>query len=381
MLLPRLLTPIINTSCHKDHRVTILYGPRQVGKTTLLNTLEPDLPKPLLKLSGDDHTHQDALSNNSLEALKLLIGNARCLIVDEAQRVPNIGLSLKLLHDNTDIHIIATGSSTFDLANHLQEPLTGRARQFLLYPFSWQEIQLIRQPATPTEFLLKEKLRFGMYPGTTMLGGERDKQEYLIELINSYLYKDLLAFETIRKPRKVIDLLTLLSLQIGSEVSVVELAEKLSLNKLTVESYLDILEKMFIIFNLRGFSRNLRKEVYKTSKYYFVDVGLRNALIRNFNPLKLRDDVGALFENYCVLERIKWNINASRFANHYFWRTYDKKEIDLIEEAEGGLHGFEFKWSGNLRPASKAEFESVYNGSKIFSISRGNFEELVHDFQ
>lgn len=377
MILPRLLAPIISEGIQKDHRVTILYGPRQVGKTTLLNTLEPDLPRPLLKLSGDDHTHQDALSNNSLVALKLLIGNAQCLIIDEAQRVPNIGLSLKLLYDNTDIHIIATGSSTFDLANHLQEPLTGRSRQFLLYPFSWQEIQLIRQPATPTNLLLEEKLRFGMYPGTTMSKGEKEKQEYLIELINSYLYKDLLVFETIRKPRKVIDLLTLLSLQIGSEVSVVELAEKLSLNKLTVESYLDILEKMFIIINLRGFSRNMRKEVYKTSKYYFLDVGLRNALIRNFNPLKLRNDAGELFENYCVIERIKRNINMSRFANYYFWRTYDKKEIDLIEEAEGELKGFEFKWSGSIRPANKTEFESVYKGAKINCIKRNNFEDLM----
>jgi predicted AAA+ superfamily ATPase len=377
MMLPRLIMPFISASLQKDRRVIIIYGPRQVGKTTLLTELEKTLPEPLLKFSGDDQTHQDALGVHALEPLKKLVGETRCLIIDEAQRIPNIGLSLKLLFDHTDIQIIATGSSTFDLANRLQEPLTGRTRQFLLYPFSYEEIQTLRQPGSPVENLLEEKLRFGMYPKTTLLTGEKDKEEYLLELLNGYLYKDLLVFETLRKPKKVIDLLTLLSLQIGSEVSVVELAEKLSINKLTVESYLDILEKMFVIVNLRGLSRNLRKEVYKTSKYYFVDLGLRNALIRNFNRLSIRNDTGELFENFCFIERLKYRLNQNLPANRYFWRTYDKKEIDLIEEADGKLHGYEFKWTGNVKPINRKEFEAAYPGSVVSSINKDNFENLM----
>jgi predicted AAA+ superfamily ATPase len=375
--LPRTIQVQIMEALNKDRRVIIIYGPRQSGKTTLLSEMIKDFKEKPLTFSGDDLYVQQAFSVHALDPLKQLVGGAKLIVIDEAQRIPNIGLSLKLLYDHTQVKVIATGSSTFDLANKLQEPLTGRTRQFQLFPFSYEEIQILRQPSMPARELLEEKLRFGMYPKSILLEGEQEKQDYLFELLNGYLYKDLLIFESVRKPKKVIDLLTLLALQIGSEVSVLELAEKLSISKITVENYLDILEKMFVIFNLRGFSRNLRKEVYKTSKYYFVDLGLRNALIRNFNRMSLRSDVGELFENFCIIERIKFRINHNLPFNRYFWRTYDRKEVDLVEESEGIISGYEFKWRWGGKAGNRKEFESTYPGSKVSTIQSEDFEEFI----
>lgn len=359
----------------KDRPVIILYGPRQSGKTTLINRFIPEIKDRSTYLTGDDLRTQDLLGKQDLSLLRKSLGNKNILIIDEAQRIENIGLTLKLLHDNLPITIIATGSSSFDLANKINEPLTGRTKTFFLYPLSIEEIPLLL-PDTSITPRLEEFLRFGMYPKTITLENEEDKQNYLYELISNYLYKDLLSFENVRKPKKIIDLLSLLALQIGSEVSTSELANRLSLSKIIVEKYLDILEKMFVIINLRGFSRNLRKEIYKTSKYFFLDLGIRNALIRNFNPLNIRSDSGALFENFCIIERQKILGNHQKSANFYFWRTYDQKEIDLIEEKGGLLKAYEFKWGNKKENKAFQEFSKTYPNSSINLITPQNIESL-----
>lgn len=306
---------------------------------------------------------QDIFATPNLDKLKRGVGDASLLIIDEAQYITNIGVSLKLLHDAYKTRIIASGSSSFDLANKVNEPLTGRSVTFILYPLSILEIP-IKSPDISIDARLEEFLLYGMYPEVISTTGEDDKKNYLYDLVSNYLYRDILNFETVRKPKKVTDLLSLLALQIGQEVSIAELAQNLSLSKIIVEKYLDILEKMFVIVNLRGFSRNLRKEISKTSKYYFVDLGLRNGLIRNFNPLNLRSDKGVMFENFCFIERLKMLANKRQYANFYFWRTYDQKEIDLIEEKEGELRAFEFKWSDKKKTTSGSrEFQKVYEKS------------------
>ena len=286
-----------------DRKVIILYGPRQAGKTTLIEMLlHQDLS--YKKYNGDDIFTQNIFSNNNLESLKREIGEKDLLIIDEAQRINNIGLSLKLIIDNLPIKVIVSGSVSFDLADKVCEPLTGRTKTFWLYPLSLREVK-DKFPQMEKDKIIEEMLLYGMYPKIWNIEGKKEKEDYLFKYINSYLYRDILTISKIKKPKKIIDLLILLALQIGSEVSVSELAQNTNLTQSTVENYLDVLEKMFVIFNIRGFSRNLRKEISKTSKYYFFDMGVRNALIRNFNPLSLRGDAGAMFENWVISEKIK----------------------------------------------------------------------------
>lgn len=378
MLIERtIFTRIKKTLEGSEPKIVIIYGPRQVGKTTLLSHLQAQLKTPYAFFLGDDLRTQELLGQQKLDILQKAVGTNRIIIIDEAQRITNIGLTLKLIFDNLHLPIIATGSSSFDLANKINEPLTGRTSTFFLYPLSIEEVR----PSLPEINLkrkLEEILRFGMYPKVITSTGEQEKINYLYELINNFLYKDILMFEGVRKPKKVIDLLSLLALQIGNEVAISELSSRLSLAKSIVEKYLDILEKMFVIVNLRGFSRNLRKEISKTSKYYFWDLGLRNALIRNFNPLHLRNDAGFLFENFSIVERQKILSNNSVWTNHYFWRTYDGKEIDLIEEKGGKLTGFEFKWSEKRKISKSAasEFTRTYPQSNIMIINPDNFEKI-----
>ena len=376
MLIERSLFYHIQKEIQSEPKILLLYGPRQAGKTTLIQQLLAKTDLPCVQLNGDDLRTQEFLGRADLDRLTTVIGANRLLVIDEAQRIENIGLTLKLIFDHHPIHIIASGSASFDLANRVNEPLTGRATTFTLYPFSYNEIP-IQPPTVSNSERMEEFLRFGMYPKVITLPQD-EKEQYLYDLINNYLYRDILAFEQVRKPKKVIDLLSLLALQIGSEVSTAELASHLSMSKPIVEKYLDILEKMFVIVNLRGFSRNLRKEVSKTSKYYFVDLGFRNALIRNFNPLHIRSDVGALFENFGVIERIKKFSHQRSYANFYFWRTYDQKEIDLIEERQGNLHAFEFKWKegkGNLKAAN--EFTATYTNSRFQIITPSGFDSYL----
>lgn len=377
MLIERKILNYINKALEGERRVIILYGPRQAGKTTLLTMLLSGIKRRVLNLNGDDLRTQGILGQPNLDALKKVVGDNELIVIDEAQRIDNIGLTLKLMFDSLPIFIIASGSSSLDLANKINEPLTGRASTFYLYPFSVSEIPIIA-PDISLAPKLEEFLRFGMYPKVITTVSEEDKQNYLYEFINGYLYKDILSFETVRKPKKVIDLLSLLALQIGSEVSVAELSQHLALSKPIVEKYLDLLEKMFIIVNLRGFSRNLRKEIYKMSKYYFWDIGLRNALIRNFNPLSIRQDTGALFENFCIIERFKVFANSRRFANFYFWRTYDQQEIDLIEERKGKLSGYEFKWSAKKPKHPPKDWIDTYAGASFSVVTPENFLDFIN---
>ncbi len=377
MLIERNILGNIQNELNSEPKIIILYGPRQTGKTTLIQQLLTKVTLPCLQLNGDDLRTQELLGRADLDRLKTVVGANRLLVIDEAQRVENIGLTLKLIFDTHHIHILASGSSSFDLANKINEPLTGRSTTFTLYPFSYSELPIV-PPTVSNSERMEEFLRFGMYPRVITSQTQEEKENYLYDLINNYLYRDILTFEQVRKPKKVIDLLSLLALQIGSEVSTAELASRLSISKPIVEKYLDLLEKMFVIVNLRGFSRNLRKEISKTSKYYFVDLGFRNALIRNFNPLAIRPDVGALFENFAVIERMKTFFNRRRHANFYFWRTYDQREIDLIEERQGTLTAFEFKWKdGKFKGKSAVEFTSAYANSRFQLVTPSLFDEFL----
>jgi len=374
MLIKRNIFSYIHKEVGAEPKIIIIYGPRQSGKTTLINQILEQIKIPYVYLNGDDLRTREIFGVTDLGKLKKIVGDNKLLVIDEAQRITNIGLTLKLIFDHYKIHIIASGSSSFDLANKINEPLTGRTATFTLYPISYEEIPIIAPTISNSE-RLEEFLRFGMYPKVLNLSSQTEKENYLYEFINNYLYYDIVSFENIRKPKKIIDLLSLLALQIGSEVSIMELARHLSLSKLIVEKYLDILEKMFVIINIRGFSRNLRKEISKTSKYYFVDLGLRNALIRNFNPLDLRSDGGSLFENFAIVERMKKSFNKRVYANFYFWRTYDQKEIDLIEEKDGVIKAFEFKQKiKDIFWKASKEFLKNYKNSKFYLINPSNFD-------
>lgn len=366
---------IIKDLGSSENKVIIVYGPRQAGKTTLINQIKAEVKIKTLEFTGDDLQAQKIFSRYELEYQKTIITGYDLLIIDEAQKIENIGQTLKLIIDNFNIKIIVSGSASFDLANKINEPLTGRTRTYWLYPFAMNEIADIHNTTNP-ELVLENFMRFGMMPKVHQLVNETEKTNYLYEYINTYLSKDILSFADIRKPNKILDLLSLLALQISKEVSIPELAQNLALSQVTVNKYLDILEKMFIIVNLRGFSRNLRKEISKTSKYFFVDVGVRNALIRNFNPLGMRNDYGELFENFFILEKIKRSLFYNMTANFYFWRTYDQKEIDLIEDRDGKLTGYECKWKDKATK-SPDEWLKTYSNSSFKLINRDNYMEYL----
>ena len=378
MLFTRTIASQIQKALQADPRVIIIYGPRQAGKTTLIHQTTAKLGQntKISFFTGDDLYAQNLLGKNELTLLKRALAGTELLIVDEAQRIENIGLTLKLVLDNLGIKILVSGSASFDLANKLSEPLTGRTRTFFLYPLAYKEAQEKYQQ-TDQKTALEEMLRFGMYPRVHTLKSDQEKMDYLYEYINNYLYKDLLSFNRVKKPKKVIDLLALLALQTGNEVSVAELAQNLALSQKTVVSYLDVLEKMFVLFNLRGFSRNLRKEIYKISKYYFWDLGVRNALIRNFNPLNLRQDAGALFESWFIGERMKVAGNNFQPANFYFWRTYDQQEIDLIEERGGALSAYECKWKAGGKEKAPKDWARTYGRAKFSFVNAENYFQYL----
>ncbi len=359
-------------------KVLVLYGPRQVGKTTLANELLASVSLRSRFVNADELVYREALASQSRQKLGEVLGDAELLIIDEAQRVPEIGLNLKILVDSYPrAVIVATGSASFELANKISEPLTGRKLIFNLYPVSYSEI---RQTfgALEARTQLERWLVWGGYPAIVTTDNPVLRERLLGELVGSYLYRDILDLEGIRRADKIVDLLRLLAFQIGQEVSLTELAASLALNRQTVEHYLDLLEKVFVVFKVRGFSRNLRKEVTKNARYYFYDNGVRNSLIQNFNSLSLRNDVGQLWENYLLIERLKANQTAGRSVNIYFWRTYDQKEIDCIEEHGGKLYGYEFKWqSGEIRRATRSEFLNAYPGSELMTINRENFEGFL----
>ena len=359
------------------NKVIVLYGARRTGKTTLINRFIQDIDGKHLLINGDNLVAREYLESQSIEKLKTFVRDNKYLIIDEAQNIMNIGLNLKLIVDHIeDIRIIATGSSSFDLAKKLGEPLTGRKFTFLLYPLSQMELSA-RENIIQTRANLESRLIFGSYPEIILAENIDKKRMLLKEIVSSYLYKDILELEGIKRSRKIMRLLQLVAFQIGKEVSHQELGKQLGISKNTVEKYLDLLEKTFVLKKLTGFSRNLRKEISKNSRYYFFDNGIRNALINNFNPINLRDDIGQLWENYILIERIKRQEYSFVQQNIYFWRTYDKKEIDLIEEREGKLFAYEIKWSKNAKSNSSKLWMQTYDNAEFKIINRENYLEFI----
>ncbi len=358
-------------------KVVVIYGPRRVGKTTLVRRFAEQLSEDVLLVTGEDIAVRDYLESQSITKLSAFVGHHRTLIIDEAQHVRQIGLNLKLLVDHVQgLRIIATGSSSFDLAQQTGEPLTGRKYTLLLLPLAQLELQQIEAPHE-TRAQLELRLLYGSYPEVVLMSGNQERERYLRELISSYLLKDILQMERVRHADKLLRLVQLLALQVGNEVSVTELGSQLGMNKNTVDRYLDLLEKVFVIYNRRGFSRNLRKEITKSRRYYFYDNGIRNGLINNFNPLSLRDDVGALWENYLMVERLKCNLYLGRDADSYFWRTYDQQEIDLVEEARGNLHAVEAKWSAASSARVPRGWRRAYPDSSFQVVHRDNYLNFI----
>lgn len=337
-----------------DQKAIVLFGPRQVGKSTLIQQLSSDFNQPVTHWNGDDADIRTLLSNPTSSLLKTYLGNTQTLVIDEAQRIQNIGLTIKIIIDQLpEVKVIATGSSSFELANHINEPLTGRKWEFQLFPFSFSEMAN-HQGVLEEKRLLPVRLVYGSYPEIINHPGEEETR--LKHLTDSYLYKDILTWERIQKPDKMEKLVQALAFQVGSEVSYHELGQLTGLDNQTVERYIDLLEKVFIVFRLGSLSRNLRNELKKSQKYYFYDNGLRNAVINQFSPANLRQDIGALWENYLISERMKFLSYQQINTNRYFWRTHAQQEIDYIEERNGEMSAFEFKWN----PKSKARFSKTF---------------------
>ncbi len=355
-------------------KVIVIYGARRVGKTTLAKQLLKEYPQSKY-INCELLQNKTALETTNSEKLKDIIGNHRLVILDEAQSILNIGLVLKIIIDTfPETQVIATGSSSFDLASEISEPLTGRTRKFILYPFSLNEISQVYSQ-TDINARIDNILRFGLYP-EVYDKNEDDSIEELNDISSSYLYKDVLQYQNIKKPNLIIDLLRALALQVGSEVSLHELAKLLKQNSHTVLRYIELLEKSFVIFRLHAFSRNLRNEISKNQKIYFYDLGIRNSLIQNFNPLSLRNDIGGIWENFCIVERMKYLENNRKFVNKYFWRTYNQKEIDYIEEHSGMLHTYEFKFTTDKKVSIPKEFINSYPEHSFKLITPGNFNQL-----
>lgn len=357
-----------------DNKAIILLGPRQVGKSTLLQQLSSKFTSPIIWWNGDDADIRSILSNTTSTALRSLLGKAKTLIIDEAQRIDNIGLTIKLIIDQLkDVKVIATGSSAFELANHINEPLTGRKWEYNLYPFSFAE--MVEEHGLLTEKrLLNHRLVYGYYPEiVNNLGGEEPR---LKQLSDSYLYKDILIWEKIQKPDKMEKLIQALAFQVGNEVSYHELGQLTGLDNQTTEKYIDLLEKAFIVFRLGSLSRNLRNELKKSRKIYFYDNGIRNAVINQFSPASLRQDIGALWENFVISERVKFLAYNQINCNQYFWRTHAQQEIDYIEERNGAMNAYEIKWN----PKSKAKFPKSFLDAYINVETKIITPENIQDF-
>jgi predicted AAA+ superfamily ATPase len=358
-------------------KVIIIYGARRVGKTTLVREIQKNFKDISLYLNCDEPDIREALTDKTSTELKSFIGPKQLVIIDEAQRVRNIGLTLKLIADNyPEIQIISTGSSSFELSNQAVEPLTGRKYEYFLYPFSISELKSIYSNIE-IDRLLEKRIIFGMYPEIVI--NEFDNERNLKEITRSYLYKDVLQYQNIRNPDILEKLLQALALQLGSEVSYNELSNSLGIDKKTVQSYISILEKAFVIFKLRPFSKNPRNEIKKLRKIYFIDAGIRNALINNLNPSILRNDIGALWENFLITERLKNTSNNFSSKNIYFWRTHQKEEIDLIEESTDDISAYEFKWKNKKSVKEKAPkaFSDKYKNINFKIIDRTNYQEFL----
>lgn len=361
----------------KANHVLIIFGPRQVGKTTLLQSF---LNKSKMKYrldSGDNIKIQQLLGSRDFDKILEYAQGYDLIAIDEAQQIPNIGQALKILVDQVPgLSVIATGSSSFDLAQSVGEPLTGRKVTLTLYPFA--QMELLEEF---NKYELKEKLEefllFGSYPEVVLAKSKKKKISVLTELVDSYLLKDVLALEKIKKSETLLNLVKLLAFQVGQLVSHTELATQLKIDTKTVAKYLDLLEKSFVIYRLGGFSKNLRKEITKKSKYYFFDNGVRNAVISHFNSLEMRNDVGQLWENFVFIERIKKCSYKGFYGEHYFWRTYEGQEIDFLEDIENKLHGFEVKWSPNKKVTIPSLWQENYPDSTFDIITPKNYLDYI----
>ena len=356
-------------------KAILIFGSRQVGKTTLLKKIIQDQTLPTLWLSGDEPDIRLALTNTTSTQLRGLIGQAKIVVIDEAQRIENIGLTIKLATDNfSDIQIIATGSSAFELANKINEPLTGRKFEYFLFPFSFDELAK-KNGIIEEKRMLERRLIFGSYPEVVNQVG--NEKEILNLLTNSYLYKDLLEYEGIKKSSLLSKILRALALQLGSEVSYNEVSQIVGADKNTVEKYIDLLEQAFVLFRLNAFSRNVRNELKKSKKIYFYDNGIRNAIIGNFQLLGNRTDVRALWENYLMAERMKVRKYNQAYGETYFWRTAQQQEIDYLEEKDGLINAFEFKWNSKERVRFPKTFIEAYPNSTLTTVNPSNYNDFL----
>lgn len=361
----------------KPNKVVVLLGPRRVGKTFLIQQLLNETREPFVLLNGEDIATRELFSRRSKVALEKIVNGKSFLIIDEAQKIPDIGNALKLMIDTiSGLKILITGSSAFDVENYTGEPLTGRKMTFKLYGISEQELSEVTAVINRVD-QLHSSLIYGNYPEILKMNTDEEKHLYLRELLNSYLLKDILTFETIQNSDKILDLLRLIAFQVGSEVSIPELSKSLQLSRNTVDKYLDLLTKVFIIIKVSGFGRNMRKEVVKSHKYYFLDNGIRNILVGNLNPIGLRNDIGILWENYMVSERIKFQSYSNMLVYNYFWRTYDQQEIDWIEDRGGGLHAYEFKWNVNKKVKKPGAWGAAYPEARFEVVNPENYDDWL----
>jgi len=376
MYIPRLITDQIKNKMLHSSKVVIIYGARQVGKTTLLNHIVEELPLRTLRIDAEDARYTDVLSSKNTQHLKSLVAGYDLVVIDEAQQIPDIGTTLKLIHDHIpEIRVVATGSSSFDLSNKVMEPLTGRHWAYTLYPISFGELAK-QNNAFELDQRVEEILIYGSYPEIIAIQSLEEKKEYLNRLVSSYLFRDVLQISQVRNSLKLRQLLKLLAYQIGSQVSMTELGTRLDMSKDTVARYIDLLEKSFVVFRLGGLSRNMRNEVTRMDKIYFYDLGVRNSIIDMLKPLHDRNDAGQLWENFIISERIKHNAYQNNQASYYFWRLTTGAEIDLVEEMDGRFHGCEIKF-GEKQGKPPASWQVGYPGSDYTTINRRNYLSFI----
>ncbi len=372
----RSLEPVIRQYL-KPNKVVVLLGARRVGKTELIKHILTQIEEEVLVLNGEDEDTHSLLEKRTVQNYNRLLGKVRMLVIDEAQAIPEIGKKLKLMVDSIEgLKILVTGSSVFDLDNQLGEPLVGRKMTLYLYPLAQMEFNQVEN-LIETKANLEERLIYGGYPELEHLDSREEKASYLKEQVNSYLLKDILAFEGVRKRNKIVSLLRMLAFRVGNEISVEGIGNDLQLSKNTVDRYLDLLSKVFIIHKVEGFSRNLDNEITKKNKWYFYDNGIRNALINNFNTSKYRDDLGELWENYIISERLKYQEYKKIPVANFFWRTHTRQEIDWIEEKGGELNAFEFKWNSKKKVKVPASWGKAYPNASFEIIHPNNYLDFI----
>ncbi|HBB91493.1 MAG TPA: hypothetical protein DC042_07180 [Bacteroidales bacterium] len=373
-MITRFIKTEILEALSETNMVIGIFGARRTGKTFLMQQIREEIGGKVLMVQGENLDVSEVLSSKRLSLLKRFTEGITYLFIDEAQKIPEIGTNLKLMIDNIPgLHILVTGSSSFDLRKKIGEPLTGRSHFFHLYPVAQMELQ---ENFLQTKENLESRLIFGAYPQVLTASADKERKAKLTSIRDGYLLKDILELDNQKDSLFVFNLLRLIAFQIGNDVSFSELATRLNVNKKTVMRYLELLEKCYVLYPLYGFSRNLRNEYTKSPRYYFWDNGIRNVIISNFNPLNSRDDIGKLWENYCISERLKKNHYLQETVSHYFWRTYDQKEIDLIEESGGKISGFEFKWTDS-KTRKPRQFLDAYQHSDFTIINRENYIDFL----